>query len=125
MCSGQLASGDIRANYYFVGSTWTFDGYAPTQPYPVVVQTPNANTNGAELGTSYLTNSTMEKYQQAVGTTPSTNCFSCHNNGGSTPPPATPVTTAVSHIYSSLLPLFNSSSSTTTAKPAAKKKPAK
>ncbi|MGH9421225.1 MAG: hypothetical protein ACRD3J_14705, partial [Thermoanaerobaculia bacterium] len=117
----QLASGDIRKNYYFVGSTWTFGGFAPTQPYPVIISTPGANTNGSELGTSYLTNSTMETYQQATTTTPSTNCFSCHNNGGSTTPPAgTLVTTTVSHIYPSLLPLFNSTS-TTAAKPAAKK----
>jgi hypothetical protein len=116
--AGQLASGDIRANYYFVGSTWTDNGYAPTQPYPVVVQQPNPNFNGAELGTSYLTNSTMETYQQAVGTTPSTNCFSCHNIGSNTPA-ATPVTTAVSHIYGPLL----SGSSPTTA--AVKKKAAK
>jgi hypothetical protein len=61
----------------------------------------------------------METYQQATATTPSTNCFSCHDIGNNTPP-STPATTAVSHIYSSLLPLF-SSSSTTAAKPAAKK----
>lgn len=117
---GQLAQGDVRANYYFVGSTWTFDGFAPTQPYPIVIQNPNANIDGAEIGTSFLTNSTMETYQQATGTSASTNCFSCHNNGGSTPPPGTAVTTAVSHIFSSLLPLFNSSS--TAAKAPAKKK---
>ena len=116
---GQLASGDVRGNYYFVGSTWTFGGYAPTQPYPVIIQNPSANTEGSELGTSYLTNSTMETYDQASGTTASTNCFSCHNNGGATPPAGTAVTTAVSHIYSTLLPLFSSS---TTAKAAAKKK---
>jgi hypothetical protein len=115
----QLAPGDIRANYYFVGSTWTFSGFAPTQPYPVIIQQPNPNTAGSELGTSYLTNSTMETYQQAAGTTPSTNCFSCHSNGGGIPPAGTLVTTAVSHIYSSIAPLF---SSTSTAKPAAKKK---
>jgi hypothetical protein len=117
---GQLASGDVRANYYFVGSTWTFGGFAPTQPYPVVIQNPSANINGAEIGTSYLTNSTMETYQQATGTSASTNCFSCHNNGGGTPPAGTAVTTAVSHIYPYLLPLFNSS--TTATKASAKKK---
>jgi hypothetical protein len=117
----QLASGDVRGNYYFVGSTWTFDGFAPTYPYPVVIAQPNPNTNGAELGTSYLTNSTMETYQQATGSSASTNCFSCHNVGGGPSQPSTPATTAVSHIYSSLLPLF-STTSTTTAKPAAKKK---
>jgi hypothetical protein len=113
---GQLASGDIRANYYFVGSTWTFSGFAPTQPYPVIIQQPNPNTSGSELGTSYLTNSTMETYQQATSTTPSTNCFSCHNIGRNTPP-ATPVTTAVSHIYGPLL----SGASSTNAETATKK----
>lgn len=119
---GQLKSGDIRANYYFVGSTWTFGGYAPTQPYPAI-SNPGPNPYGAEIGTSYLTNSTMETYEQATASSASTNCFSCHNNGGSTPPPQTAVTTAVSHIYSALLPLFNSSSSSAKAtKPAPKKK---
>jgi hypothetical protein len=115
---GQMASGDIRANYYFVGSTWTFSGFAPTAPYPVIIQQPNPNTSGSELGTSYLTNSTMETYQQAVGTTPSTNCFSCHNIGSNTPA-ATPVTTAVSHIYG---PLLSGISSTNTAAVAKKAK---
>lgn len=119
---GQLNSGDVRANYYFVGSTWTFGGYAPTQPYPAITN-PGPNPYGAEIGTSYLTNSTLETYDQATTSSASTNCFSCHNNGGATPPPQTAVTTNVSHIYSSLLPLFTSSSSSVKAtKPAAKKK---
>lgn len=117
---GQLGSGDVRANYYFVGSTWTFGGYAPTEPYPDVIKAPNANTNGSEIGTSYLTNSTMETYQQATSTSASTNCFSCHRLSGTTQP-ATAATTDVSHIYSSLLPLFNSS----TAKPTTEKKSTK
>jgi mono/diheme cytochrome c family protein len=114
---GQLAPGDVRANYYFVGSTWTFGGFAPTVPYPLLPT--GANNQGSELGTSFLTNSTMETYDQATSTSASTNCFSCHNIGGGTPPAGTAVTTKVSHIYSSLLPLFNTTS--TTAKPAKKK----
>jgi hypothetical protein len=117
----QIKSGDVRANYYFVGSTWTFGGFAPTQPYPAI-SNPGPNPYGAEIGTSYLTNSTMETYQQATTSSMSSNCFSCHNNGGPTPPPQTAVTTAVSHIYSSLLPLFSSTSSVKATKPAAKKK---
>ena len=116
---GQLAPGDVRSNYYFVGSTWTFNGYAPTNPYPVVIQTPNANTNGAEIGTSYLTNSTMETYQQATSTGASSNCFSCHQTGTSTP--GSPATTAVSHIYPYLLPLFSSSSTAAVKAPAKNK----
>lgn len=118
---GQLAPGDVRRNYYFVGSTWTFGGYAPTQPYPVVIQTPNPNINGAQIGTSYLTNSTMETYQQATSTGASTNCFSCHNTGSTAP--NSPATTAVSHIYKDLLPLFGGSASAAKApvKPTRKK----
>lgn len=116
---GQLASGDIRSNYYFVGSTWTFGGYAPTSPYPVIIQQPNPVINGSEIGTSYLTNSTMETYEQASGSTPSTNCFTCHRVSS-----GTTATTDVSHIYSSILPLFTTNSATA-AKPAAKKKTSK
>jgi hypothetical protein len=116
----QLAAGDVRANYYFVGSTWTFNGYAPTQPYPAVIQSPTPNTNGAEIGTSYLTNSTMETYQQAAGSGASTNCFTCHRVGSGTTAPGTLATTDVSHIYGSLLPLFTSTSSA--EKASAKKK---
>lgn len=112
---GQLISGDVRQNYYFVGSTWTFGGFAPTYPFPVL---PVGNSqNGAQIGTSYLTNSTMETYQQAVGTAPSTNCFSCHHNAGTQPPPAgTPVTTAVSHIFDQMQPLGSTSSAATKKK---------
>lgn len=44
-----MASGDIRANYYFVGSTWTDNGYAPTQPYHVIIQQPYPNTKSGSL----------------------------------------------------------------------------
>jgi hypothetical protein len=104
---GQIASGDIRANYYFLGTTWTDGGVPPTTPFPV---------GGNEIGTSYLSNSTMETYQQWMGTSnPGNNCLDCHQSSSSTV-----TTTAVSHIFSSLVPLFTSSS-TATAKAAAKK----
>lgn len=111
---GQLASGDVRANYYFVGSTWTDGGYAPTYPYPVLPS--GMSVSGAQIGTSYLANSTMETYVQASGSSSGTNCFSCHNNGGGTPPPSTPVTTGVSHIYKELLAGFQSTSTSATSK---------
>jgi hypothetical protein len=111
---GQLASGDIRKNYYFVGSTWTDGGYAPTYPFPVLPS--GTSVNGAQIGTSYLANSTMETYVQAAGTSSGTNCFSCHNNGGGTPPPSTLVTTNVSHIFQELLSGLKPSSAAT-AKP--------
>jgi hypothetical protein len=77
----QLVKGDVRANYYFVGSTWTIGGAAPTQAFP----------KGNVVGTSQMSNSTMETFQQ----TPPNNCFSCHITN----------TTLVSHVYTRLLPL--------------------
>ena len=104
---GQLSNGDMRQNYYFLGTTWTNGGAPPTSPFPV---------GGNEIGTSYLSNSTMETYQQWMGTSnPGNNCLDCHQSGSTTI-----TTTAVSHIYSFLVPLFRSSSSAT-AKAAAKK----
>jgi len=119
---GQLVTGDVRANYYFIGSTWTDGGFAPTYPYPVLPS--GMSPNGAEIGTSYLANSTMETYTQATTTSPGLNCFSCHANAGGTPPPSTPVTTDVSHIYSSLLSGLKALAAPATPKPkpAAKKK---
>jgi hypothetical protein len=102
---GQLAGGDVRANYYFLGTTWTDGGVAPTSPFPV---------GGNELGTSYLSNSTMETYQQWMGTSnPGNNCLDCHQSNN-----PTIATTAVSHIFGSLVPLFRTP---TTTAPAAKK----
>jgi hypothetical protein len=87
---GQLSAGDIRANYFMAGATWTIGGAAPSTPFKSGV--------GDEVGTSQLTNSTMETYQQgsdhnwfAQG-----NCFLCHRNN----------TTGVSHIFDVTKPLF-------------------
>jgi hypothetical protein len=77
----QLVKGDVRANYFFVGSTWTEGGQAPTGAYP----------QGNVIGTSQLANSTMETFQQQTGN----NCFSCHRTN----------TTNVSHVYPIVLPL--------------------
>lgn len=84
---GQLASGDMRKNYYFLGTTWTFGGAAPTSPYPV---------GGNEIGTSYLANSTMETYEQRTASNPGANCLDCHRTNS----------TDVSHIFDDLAPLF-------------------
>lgn len=84
---GMLASGDIRANYFLLGATWTIGGKPPT---------PNGSN---QVGTSRLANSTMETYQQVPVKGPAAsvfNCFECHTNN----------TTDVSHIYSDLKPLF-------------------
>ena len=48
----QILSGDVRKNYYMVGSTWTNGGAVPNGAYSP--QTPN--------------------------NTETTNCFGCHNN---------------------------------------------
>ena len=74
--------GDVRANYFQVGTTWTIGGGAPS--------------GGNEVGTNQLANSTIESFMQASspgGT--GANCFACHLNN----------TVAVSHIYRELKPL--------------------
>lgn len=80
----QLIPGDVRANYYQTGSTWTIGGASP-----------NASN---QVGTSKLANATMETYQQGTSNTSAsgTNCFSCHSTN----------TTNVSHIYDALKALF-------------------
>jgi hypothetical protein len=97
----QIPSGDVRANYYFIGSTWTFGGYAPTGQY-----SSTNNSNGAEIGTNRLANSTMETYHQATTSInppqgSGSNCFSCHDNSTT----GQKATTEVSHIFSDMQPL--------------------
>lgn len=90
---GQLVNGDVRKNYYFLGTTWTMNGAPPTSPYPV---------GGNEIGTSYLSNSTMETYQQWMGASnPGNNCLDCHQSSSSSI-----TNTGVSHIFGTLAPLF-------------------
>ncbi|MER9227073.1 hypothetical protein NKI39_15820 [Mesorhizobium sp. M0664] len=79
----QLAAGDVRANYLLIGATWTILG-----------QPPNASN---QVGTSMLSNSTMETYQQGTSATDGgANCFPCHRSNQ----------ISVSHVYKSLNPLF-------------------
>ncbi|HVT12392.1 MAG TPA: hypothetical protein VHE55_09005 [Fimbriimonadaceae bacterium] len=78
----QLLPGDIRANYYMIGTTWTAGGLPPN------------GTN--EVGTNILSNSTLETYQQNI------NCFACHQSTFGSPVS----TTDISHIFGPLLPLF-------------------
>jgi hypothetical protein len=83
--SGMIASGDIRNNYVMTGATWTIGGASPS--------------GGNQVGTSALSNTTMETYQQGTDTTLAhggTNCFTCHNSN----------TTGVSHVFGALKPLF-------------------
>jgi hypothetical protein len=80
-----LAPGDVRANYFLVGATWTPFGSNPGPSNPGV-------------GTSELANSTMETYQQG------SNCFGCHQNLNQ--PPAGNPTTQISHVFGVIKPLF-------------------
>jgi hypothetical protein len=93
---GHLGVGDIRANYYMTGSTWTISGAGPVSNFgnpgnPAVLP-------GRAVGTSQLANTTMETYQQTSSFFDmfSHNCFSCHVTN----------TTDVSHMFPSLKPLF-------------------
>jgi hypothetical protein len=82
---GMLASGDVRGNYVMTGATWTIFGAPPG--------------NGNQVGTSALSNTTMETYQQGQDTTLAnggSNCFTCHTSN----------TTGVSHVFAPLKPLF-------------------
>jgi hypothetical protein len=83
--SGMIASGDVRSNYVMTGATWTIGGASPN--------------SGNQVGTSALSNTTMETYQQGTDTTMAhggTNCFTCHISN----------TTGVSHVFVPLKPLF-------------------
>ena len=83
--SGMIASGDIRNNYVMTGATWTIGGAPPD--------------SGNQVGTSALSNTTMETYQQGPDSTLAhggSNCFTCHTNN----------TTDVSHVFGPLKPLF-------------------
>jgi hypothetical protein len=84
---GQLLKGDIRSNYFLLGATWTIGGASPTGEFPF----------GNEVGTSQLSNTTMESFQQPnslFGT--GLNCFGCHVSN----------TTSVSHVFPHLQKLF-------------------
>lgn len=103
---GQLADGDMRKNYLFIGATWTQGGAAPDgNSYSA-----NNTTPGVAIGTSQLANSTMETYAQydASATSPTAfpgtnaSCFRCHSNPGS----GTGLKpTDLSHIFGAIQPL--------------------
>ena len=78
-----MPAGDVRKNYFMMGSTWTIGGASPT-----------ANN---QVGTAQLANTTMETFQQGSNNQQagSSNCFSCHTTN----------TTNVSHIFPDLKPL--------------------
>lgn len=82
----QLIGGDIRRNYFQLGTTWTINGQAPN--------------NFNQVGTNHLANATIETFVQAdpfsSPPNPGLNCFSCHGTNS----------VLVSHVYTDLKPLF-------------------
>lgn len=94
-----LASGDVRGNYILTGATWTVFGGAPIGGASIA-SCATSPVSGCPVGTSALSNSTMETYDQGKDTTLAnggSNCLSCHSNGN---------TTGVSHVFGALKPLF-------------------
>ncbi len=90
-------SADVRNNYVMTGATWTVGGGAPTGLGDGLPSC-GANT-GCPVGTSALSNTTMETYQQGIDNTLAnggSNCFTCHGTN----------TTGVSHVFGALKPLF-------------------
>lgn len=97
-----LASGDKRANYILTGATWTVNGFAPIGSGASIASCANIHTvsNGCPVGTSALSNSTMETYDQGTDNTlgnGGSNCLTCHSGGNST---------VVSHVFGAIKPLF-------------------
>lgn len=80
----RLQGNDVRKNYMFIGSTWTFEGAIPNGN----VYNPSIDSTGAgaAIGTSSLANSTMETDFQLKptpyikGVVASNTCFTCHNS---------------------------------------------
>jgi len=110
-----MLPGDVRSNYVFIGATWTANGAVSTGR--LVSNSPIATLNnpiGNEVGTSALSNSTMETFvqgpiakelttQNPEGNPGPSNCLGCHINKDAT---ATINTTDVSHIFDTINPLF-------------------
>jgi hypothetical protein len=88
---GLLVSGDVRANYVMTGATWTIGGASP-----------GSFIGGNQVGTSSLSNTTMETYVQGLQANPTKqsggfNCLSCHTSNN----------TNVSHVFGAInKPLF-------------------
>ena len=84
--NSRLINGDIRKNYFQVGSTWM-----------------SLFETNQQAGTIRLSNSTMETYTQATNARinipggAGLNCFSCHDTGGSESP--APKEVFLSHVF--------------------------
>jgi hypothetical protein len=79
---------DVRTHYIMVGATWTIGGGPPA----------GLSNEG---GSTNLSNTTMETYQQGIDTTSrgAFTCFECHSAASND-------LTAMSHVYPYLQPLF-------------------
>ena len=66
-----LQGNDVRKNYLMIGASWTHMGTAPNGK----VYSKVTDTAGYAIGTSLLSNTTMETYFQRPGKT----CFTCHH----------------------------------------------
>jgi len=104
----KLAPNDVRKNYLFIGSTWTFNGVAPNGK---AYSKDTVLAGGTAIGTSNLANSTMEtnfqeKSPYVASETNVNTCFTCHRgkdkNGNYTLDPK--IDDGLSHIF---LPLMN------------------
>jgi hypothetical protein len=90
-----MPAGDLRNNYIMSGATWAIPG------------SPGASGAGVQVGTSQLTNSTLETYDQGPSTLGGLNCLDCHNSinqNGSTN--TTTFVVGVSHIFFEIKKLF-------------------
>ena len=94
--ASQMPAGDIRNNYFMTGATWAIPG------------SPGPNGTGTEVGTSQMTNSTLETYDQGPATTlGGLNCLDCHssvNQNGTTN--TTTFVAGGSHIFFDINKLF-------------------
>lgn len=97
-----LKGNDVRKNYIFIGSTWTFGGAIPNgNVYNLSV---NDTIHGVAIGTSSLANSTMETDFQLTptanisGQSGTHTCFTCHN--GTLDPK---VKFGLSHVFGQLM----------------------
>ena len=101
----QLNGSDVRRNYILSGATWTALGRPPSGSFNGCNNFPNECN---EVGTSMLTNSTMETYQQSPDIrfeSGGTNCFTCHQGNGTDISVDNDVK-QISHIFGLLNPLF-------------------
>ncbi len=87
--SSMTPAGDLRSNYFFMGATWTINGFPPSSNFGNPGN--NVIANGIAVGTNQMENSTLETFDQ--GTTSfdqfGSSCFSCHSGN----------TVGVSHIF--------------------------